>query len=142
MICPRCRSTMIVVEYQKVELDHCPDCSGVWFDAGELELMLERIGLGSGVMSVTSLMAYPEVRAAEKGRRCPVGGERMRKINLGEKPKVLIDLCHKGHGLFFDGGELSEVVRQCAEKECLGSEAERRILGFLGETFKAKVAKE
>ena len=41
MICPACKNDMIVVEYQRIELDFCPDCRGVWFDKGELQLMLE-----------------------------------------------------------------------------------------------------
>jgi len=45
MICPTCREVMIVVEQDKIELDHCTNCAGVWFDAGELELMMERMGL-------------------------------------------------------------------------------------------------
>jgi Zn-finger nucleic acid-binding protein len=31
---------MIVVEWARVELDHCPRCGGTWFDAGELDLLL------------------------------------------------------------------------------------------------------
>ncbi len=41
MICPACKNDMIVVEYQRIELDFCPHCRGVWFDCGELELMLK-----------------------------------------------------------------------------------------------------
>ena len=39
MICPTCREVMIVVEQDKIELDHCPNCAGVWFDGGELEVL-------------------------------------------------------------------------------------------------------
>ena len=41
MKCPVCKEIMIVVEHDKVEVDHCTNCQGVWFDAGELELFLE-----------------------------------------------------------------------------------------------------
>ena len=40
MICPACRSAMVIVEYDDIELDYCTACKGVWFDAGELELDL------------------------------------------------------------------------------------------------------
>jgi Zn-finger nucleic acid-binding protein len=56
MICPTCREVMIVVEQDKIELDHCPQCSGVWFDAGELELMLERMGLDGGALSLAKIL--------------------------------------------------------------------------------------
>ena len=40
MKCPVCRVPTYVVEFDKIELDLCPDCQGIWFDAGELELLL------------------------------------------------------------------------------------------------------
>ena len=39
MKCPIDKSDMIVVEHEKIELDYCLRCSGVWFDSGELELL-------------------------------------------------------------------------------------------------------
>ena len=40
MICPACREEMIVIEYNKIELDVCVQCKGVWFDGGELNEIL------------------------------------------------------------------------------------------------------
>ena len=40
MRCPVDKSDMIVVEHQKIELDYCLKCSGVWFDSGELDLLV------------------------------------------------------------------------------------------------------
>ena len=41
MKCPVCKNMMIVVEHEHIELDYCPDCAGVWFDAGELDLLFD-----------------------------------------------------------------------------------------------------
>ena len=41
MDCPVCKSAMIVLELDEVEIDYCTDCQGIWLDAGELELLLE-----------------------------------------------------------------------------------------------------
>lgn len=41
MICPVCKEPMVVLELDQVEIDHCINCGGIWFDAGELELLLE-----------------------------------------------------------------------------------------------------
>ena len=41
MDCPVCKDAMIVMELNEVEIDHCLSCSGIWLDAGELELLLE-----------------------------------------------------------------------------------------------------
>ena len=45
MICPTCDSDMIVVEYDDIELDYCVSCHGIWFDKGELDWLLESLGL-------------------------------------------------------------------------------------------------
>ena len=38
--CPRCGSPLAEREFQTVKLDACTQCKGVWFDAGELEMVM------------------------------------------------------------------------------------------------------
>ena len=38
--CPRCGSPLTEREFQTVKLDACTKCKGVWFDAGELEMVM------------------------------------------------------------------------------------------------------
>ena len=40
MKCPRCGNPLTEREFQNVKLDACDRCKGVWFDAGELEMVL------------------------------------------------------------------------------------------------------
>jgi uncharacterized protein len=41
--CPHCKDTVLVMsERQGVEIDHCPQCRGVWLDRGELDKLIER----------------------------------------------------------------------------------------------------
>lgn len=40
MRCPKCGSVMKEVDYQGVKIDQCQSCHGVFFDAGELDLLL------------------------------------------------------------------------------------------------------
>jgi hypothetical protein len=42
MPCPACRTQLVAMERQGVEIDHCPNCRGVWLDRGELDKILER----------------------------------------------------------------------------------------------------
>jgi hypothetical protein len=95
---------MIVVEHEKIELDYCVNCSGVWFDAGELELLLETMELEGTALSLDNILTSPEAKSAEKKRRCPICGEKMKKATVGHKPEVLIDACPQGDGLWFDSG--------------------------------------
>jgi uncharacterized protein len=40
MRCPKCGGQLKTESQQGVEVDRCPDCLGVWFDAGEAESLL------------------------------------------------------------------------------------------------------
>lgn len=42
MQCPKCQTTMREREKGDVIIDICPQCRGVWLDAGELEKLSER----------------------------------------------------------------------------------------------------
>ena len=37
MKCPKCGGTLKERSFQKVLIDQCADCNGIWLDAGELE---------------------------------------------------------------------------------------------------------
>ena len=136
MICPTCHNVMIVVEHEKIELDYCANCSGTWFDSGELELVLDSMELEGSDLSLSDIFASPEAKTIEKKRRCPICNQKMKKAIIGDKPEVLIDRCSKGEGLWFDGGELNRLINQWVERPQAKSDFQERILTFLGDTFK------
>lgn len=39
MKCPKCGADLKEQELKQVKVDVCPDCKGLWLDAGELELI-------------------------------------------------------------------------------------------------------
>jgi Zn-finger nucleic acid-binding protein len=137
MKCPVCKNLMIVVEYEKIELDHCVNCGGVWFDSGELELFMEAEKLDGSAFSPDSLLAAPEASTSEKKRKCPICGRKMKKTVLGQEPKVLIDACTRGDGLWFDRGEVERLVSQLGGKSIERTDSHGRIINFLGKTFTA-----
>ena len=138
MICPVCRSDMIVVEYNNIELDHCNDCHGVWFDSTELELLLKCMNIESQNMLLEDILKSAEAESSEKKRKCLICSKKMKKTHIGERPGVLVDFCPQGHGLWFDGGELSQLLKHLADKQPAGQDSQQQILSFLGETFKAE----
>ncbi len=127
MDCPVCREPLIVVEREGVELDVCLWCRGLWFDAGELALLAERLGR---TLAVGEGGAVPAA-TKEKPRPCPRCDRAMEKVVLGRSPGVLLDRC-AAHGLWFDHGELGSLIGQMAAAP--GSHAEA-VLRFMGETF-------
>ncbi len=48
MQCPRCDGTLEELVYEGVLIDRCNKCSGVWLDAGELDLLTQEEASGGG----------------------------------------------------------------------------------------------
>jgi len=136
--CPACKGAVVVVEHERIELDYCTKCFGVWFDAGELELLLERMALEGTALTVDEIMALPAKKAAERTRRCPICKRRMKKVVIGLEPQVLVDVCSGGDGIWFDGGELSQVIGQLKVTGPATASKHGRLIAFLGEVFQAR----
>ena len=135
MICPVCKIDMIDVEYHQIELDYCVKCRGVWFDAEELGLLFDSAGLDHD-LPLDNLLDLPEAKTTEKGRKCPICSLRMKKTTIGKEPEVLIDVCSRGEGLWFDGGEVSHLLKKIVGKKPVEYGSQQQVLEFLGEVFK------
>jgi Zn-finger nucleic acid-binding protein len=128
---------MIVVEYHNIELDYCTGCKGVWFDSGELELLLESQGLEETNLFLDNILDSPEAVSSEKKRKCPLCGHKMKKITIGAQPKILIDMCSDEHGLWFDGGEVNQLIRHLAGEHPPKRDSREQVVSFLEEVFEA-----
>jgi Zn-finger nucleic acid-binding protein len=105
--CANCKNPMITAELESVEIDFCSGCGGIWLDAGELEsLLADDVRARQAVASLV-----PVQDCAENKRRCPVCRKKMVKVNAGQAGNItLLDRC-PGHGLWFDRGELKQVLQ-------------------------------
>ena len=135
MICPVCRKDAVIVEYNNIELDYCPNCAGVWFDSGELELLLEAAGLGGHERFLAGVKNSPEAEISEKKRRCPICLRKMRKVYIDEEKKIVVDVCHGGHGIWFDGGEVTGLIEEYSQKDPKSAE-HKQVLCHIVEMFK------
>jgi uncharacterized protein len=110
MLCPVCAVDMFVLEFERVEVDHCTRCGGVWLDSGELEL----IGSHTGALQKDLLCALDQQAAgrpvAEGRRPCPVCQRTMSEVDSCGDTEIVVDRCPRRHGLWFDEGELHEVI--------------------------------
>ena len=130
MECPLCKVPLIIVEYAGIELDFCTECKGIWFDSDELNLLAEALEFAADFPDVVDL---PSVRSKEKRRPCPRCRKKMDKASIGEQ-QVIIDRCPRGHGLWFDHGELARVLSGEPTERKDGEQHVLRFLGgFLGE---------
>jgi len=135
MICPVCKYDMIVVEYHNIELDYCNSCKGVWFDSGELELLLKSHGLEEAKAFFDDILKSQEAASSEKKRNCPLCGRKMKKTAIGDQAEILIDVCRDGHGLWFDGGEVIQLIGHLAGEHPPKYDSKGQVISFLEEVF-------
>ena len=90
MDCPVCKKAMVVLELDQVEIDHCLSCSGIWLDAGELELLL-----GSGQEKNTVLNSFIlDNQATELKRKCPICLRKMEE-SYAQDNRVMYAACYR-----------------------------------------------
>jgi len=69
-LCPRCPEQILDRKWfsdsQKVEIDQCPNCAGVWLDAGEFSRIYDEIK-GAKVTSPIWAVAMAEAAAVVQG---------------------------------------------------------------------------
>jgi len=125
MNCPACHSTLVTLELADVEIDHCLQCGGIWLDTGELEILMDDPEKARGLLD-----SFREATAAEQPRRCPICDRKMTKVAVGSSASPrLIDKCRYRDGLWFDGGELQEILARCE------LDPDSRIQRFLADVF-------
>ena len=137
MICPVCKYDMLVVEYHNIELDYCNSCKGVWFDSGELDLLLKSQGLEEPKAFFDGILNSQEAVSSEKNRDCPICSHKMEKTAIGGQPEILIDICRDKHGLWFDGGEVSQLIKRLADEHPPKHDSKEQVISFLEEVFGA-----
>lgn len=108
MNCPVCKNPMIVLEIEEVEIDYCTECGGIWLDAGELELLV-----GTADKARQLIASFTASNSSETPRKCPICLKKMEKVLVGKENnhRELIDRCPKEHGLWFDAGELQQILK-------------------------------
>ncbi len=134
MYCPACKHAMIVVEYHRIELDYCPNCQGVWFDSGELELWLKSTGREDERSFLSEMLNGPEADIAEQKRRCPICRQTLKKVSVSKEPEAHIDACPRGNGIWFDGGEVDVLLKEMDRKTGI----QVPVTAFLSEVFQAR----
>ncbi len=122
---PTNKEPMIILELEGVEIDYDPVSEGIWLDAGELELLLEDSEEKDNLLKSFEI----DHRNKEKRIKCPICNSKMNKVLIGNESKITIDECKKGDGLWFDRGELIDVIE-------LGSiDKKNKIVTLLKEMF-------
>jgi Zn-finger nucleic acid-binding protein len=110
----------VIVEFGGVEVDACAFDHGLWLDAQELDQLRRRSAPDGGDSpSLEPAIAEAAARRGASRRRCPRCDGRMEEVAgpaAGGAYAALLDRCPRGHGLWFDPGELEQVLDLAAHE--------------------------
>lgn len=106
MRCPKCRSDMEQIEFEGTEVDRCTICSGIWFDAGEIEQLRDK--------KAAAAIDTGDSKTGKQGNaidryRCPrCSGAMIRTVDPRQH-HIWYETCGSCHGSFFDAGEFRDL---------------------------------
>lgn len=115
-ICPVCHVPLQTINLKvngHLYIDRCASCFGLFFDPGEIEILLDNT-----ISNVTSVNwelldninqeRYP-ADPSFKYLKCPVCQVLMNRVNFGYRSGVVVDQCKK-HGVWLDSGEITHLM--------------------------------
>ncbi len=115
-VCPNCDvflDTVRVSGADRLYIERCRHCFGIFLDYGEIEAIMEREIVKSEKRDDTQLreiLDHPLSREKEiRYKKCPQCRKMMSRINYRQRSGVIIDRC-KDCGYWLDGGELRQIM--------------------------------
>ena len=112
LICPGCRGQLRSVLVGSTTLLECAACAGTWVDAttfAQLCANREERGAIAAIAGVAGVERASPIGGAVHYLPCPTCTKLMNRQNFGHVSGVIIDVC-KGHGIWFEKGELQSVM--------------------------------
>jgi Zn-finger nucleic acid-binding protein len=105
MICPKCSAAMESVVFEKIEVERCTACHGLFFEARKADKL--KVLPGSEAI---------DIGTAEEGQkhnshdriRCPRDTTPMVRIVDRKQSHIHLETCPVCQGTFFDAGEFSD----------------------------------
>jgi len=115
MNCPRCQSELQTRSTDGVEIDECPSCKGIWFDADELRRVKDEEDKDLNWMDFDLWKHADRFRVNTKPVNCPNCSTGLVTIDYDETG-VEIDHCTHCRGVWLDAGELEKIIGSLSEE--------------------------
>ena len=106
MRCPKCRADMEQVVYEGTEIDRCTICGGIWFDAGEIEVMRDK--QAAATIDTGDAKIGKESNAIDH-YQCPRCSGSMVRVVDPKQTHIWYETCSSCSGSYLDAGELRDL---------------------------------
>lgn len=103
MNCPHCKIALDEKKFKSIDVDHCPNCKGLWLDFHELEQLEDH------ALDAPSGKGMMEYARRDSDIHCPHCNGQMETFNY-RAYDLPIDHCTAGHGYWLDKGEEDRVL--------------------------------
>jgi PAT family beta-lactamase induction signal transducer AmpG len=108
MRCPKCRADMEQIDYEGTEIDRCTICNGIWFDAGEIDVL----GNSQAAAAIdTGDKGVGQQSNEINSYQCPRCSGQMAQVVDPERPHIHYETCGSCNGSYLDAGELSDIFK-------------------------------
>ncbi len=110
MKCPKCKTDNLVekkVKNSALTLDRCNACEGMWFDKGELAVVLRK--------KAVAKIDVPKISLLNEECRCPKCEQGMVEFCY-PGTTTFIDMCQQCQGIWLDAKEWTEISSARSEK--------------------------
>lgn len=141
-VCPKCDIQLIIARFRDVEVDVCPSCSGIWMDRGEIAELMRQTGATPDDSIIRSTEAKGR-HARGKKNLCPRCDALLLEIEIrcpqpgAEQPPIILERCPHRHGIWFDKGEMEQLLGFFPPSCGAG-----KTIDYLHEFFGTKIEKE
>lgn len=114
--CPHCDislQTIALGTTERLFIEHCERCFGLFFDPGEIEQCLENSVTNVFSINLKHLVNINKDRFQTARKvtyiKCPVCRNFMSRVNFGYRSGVVVDRC-RNHGIWLDSGEITHLM--------------------------------
>ena len=119
-VCPKTRLEILRDSQSQLEVDSCPNCLGVWFDAQELQDFYSSPELQKRLTPVGGGSVHHTYEISSSARACPRCRKGMDRPHVGG---IALDVCRDCRGIWFDHGELRKITEIHKSRGLKGDEA-------------------
>jgi len=119
MKCPNCNNDLVPTKRNRIDLEYCQSCRGMWLSRRELEQLEDEV-FDFGDDKKGSLI----FSAAATNCKCPECGKLMKRFEY-RAYDLEMDFCEDGHGYWLDEDGDKRVLELMKKEE---AELERKVL--------------
>jgi Zn-finger nucleic acid-binding protein len=94
------------IEFDGTEIDRCKICNGIWFDAGEIDILRNK---HAAAAIDTGDAATGKQNNAVDEYQCPRCSGAMVRVVDPQQPHIWYETCSSCNGSYLDAGELLDL---------------------------------